>query len=223
MSSATSDPHQQVTRTRAQPVRRAPQFQRRISSRRPYHQQPLSLANHYQPHSLAFHSATVIGTSQSATTIGTLSPARPGIMQGSSYYSLFHYPTGTIGSSGADRRPRGSSCTASQKTIGYGIIKPRDGIIEEHHQHHQVAGRHLTRPSRTASTKSIRQKALSRRGYEAVRPPTTRGQCATEVSKEYEHPGKTPFSTRSSARPKWNRRPHEPNSPTLDGRKGFTV
>ena len=126
-------------------------------------------------------------------------------MQDSNIFSLFHYPTGTIGGSGADRPPRGSSCTASQKTIRHGIIKPRDGITEDYqaaHRHHQVTRRHLRRPSRTASTKSIRQKALSRRGSEASRPPTTRSQCATEVSKKYDYLGKTPSPTRPSARPR---------------------
>ena len=154
---------------------------------------------------MAFHSATIIGTPQSATTIGTRSPARPGTMQDSNIFSLFHYPTGTIGGSGADRPPRGSSCTASKKTIRYGIIKPRDGTTEDHQaarRHHIVARQHLRRPSRTASTKSIRQKALSRRGSEASRPPTTRSQCATEVSKKYDYLGKTPSPTRSSARPR---------------------
>ena len=128
--------------------------------------------------------ATIIGKSLSATLIGTpfshyhwhttIShdhwhpiPGTSGHHARRQYISLFYYPTGTIGSSGTDRPPRGSSCTASQKTIRYGIIKPRDGITEDYQaarRHHQVARRHPRRPSRTASTKSIRQKALSRRG-----------------------------------------------------------
>ena len=171
--------------------------------------QPLSLAHHNQPRPLASHPRHDRIACKAAAHFPYFT-TQPAPLETAAQTDLL-----AVHHARHHRRPSGmassSRATASPKTIKLhdGTTKSHDDIPEDRHerQARRASGR---RPCRGVGLRprALPQHAVSaRQRYQ--RSTTTWGR----PHHEHDH-----RRGRSGIR-----RPHEPNSPTLDGRKGFTV